>query len=214
MDWKIVGGSSISKAEVHFDAYVLTGRIRGLARDLEVRAKDNFSGETALHLAAEYGHAGVVRILLDKGADIAAKDFWGFTALGIATRFGQLEVVKVLLHRNADFMGMNVEGTLMAHEIMKLGDFEVTQIIIGKNPKPDEVLGCSTLHFAASIGDLEMVKKIIADGKANVDVEDYEAMSALDMAASIAKRKGYHEIVRILEDARAGPYEACGVGVK
>jgi ankyrin repeat protein len=62
---------------------------------------------TALYLASEEGHVNIVKLLLDRGADIDAKvDLWG-TALTIAAVSNQEEVVRLLLERGAD---VNVEN--------------------------------------------------------------------------------------------------------
>jgi ankyrin repeat protein len=61
----------------------------------------------ALYLASEEGHVNIVKLLLDRGADIDAKvDLWG-TALTIAAVSNQEEVVRLLLERGAD---VNVEN--------------------------------------------------------------------------------------------------------
>ena len=48
-----------------------------------MNAKDEI-GITALMLAAHDGHLNVVKFLIDRGADVNAKDKRGYTALGIA----------------------------------------------------------------------------------------------------------------------------------
>ena len=44
------------------------------------------------------GHSGVVRLLLDAGADRGAADAHGATALRMAARNGHLEVVRLLMY--------------------------------------------------------------------------------------------------------------------
>ena len=57
------------------------------------------SSRTALHGAAQEGHDAAVRVLLDKGADMNAKDSSGQTALHVATRFGRKTIVQTLLNK-------------------------------------------------------------------------------------------------------------------
>lgn len=50
-------------------------------------------GITALHLAAQYGHLQMVKLLIERGADRSIKDrLYGATAEGGAAYFGRLEV--------------------------------------------------------------------------------------------------------------------------
>lgn len=60
----------------------------------DLNAKDDKYGATALHLAAYRGHKKVVRILLEKGADIYAKDKEGDTPLDAALMGGHQDVVE------------------------------------------------------------------------------------------------------------------------
>jgi hypothetical protein len=57
---------------------------------------------TAVHLAAANGHANVVEILLDAGAEVWAEDTLSFTPLLLAVRFLHRKVVQLLLAAGAD----------------------------------------------------------------------------------------------------------------
>ncbi|MCQ2050475.1 MAG: ankyrin repeat domain-containing protein, partial [Candidatus Saccharibacteria bacterium] len=46
-------------------------------------------GETALHFAAQEGHADIIRALIASGADVYARDGSGKTALDVATAKGK-----------------------------------------------------------------------------------------------------------------------------
>jgi ankyrin repeat protein len=58
--------------------------------------------QTPLSWAAEKGHEAVVKLLLDKNADVESKDTNGRTPLSWAAEEGHEAVVKLLLDKNAD----------------------------------------------------------------------------------------------------------------
>ncbi len=58
-------------------------------------------GIRPLTLAAAYGHADVVRVLLEHGADVNAEDFTGWTALHAGSFTGDPATVSLLLDRGA-----------------------------------------------------------------------------------------------------------------
>jgi len=57
---------------------------------------------TALHVAAENGYEPVVQLLMEKGADVEAKDEDGEVALHQAADNGHEAVVKLLIEKRAD----------------------------------------------------------------------------------------------------------------
>jgi ankyrin repeat protein len=61
-------------------------------------------GWTALHMGAAYGPREIVKMLLDAGADVNAKDVRGMTPLmlAIATDRQDPEIIRMLLAKNAD----------------------------------------------------------------------------------------------------------------
>jgi hemoglobin len=65
---------------------------------------------TALHMAARRGNAAVAAALLDRGADIEARDRRGDTPLRRAVNCGQTEMVTLLLARGANSQARGSQG--------------------------------------------------------------------------------------------------------
>ena len=63
---------------------------------------DKEGGVSALSAAASSGHFALVKLLLERGADVNAEDAWGANALVGASDSGNVDTVKLLLARGAD----------------------------------------------------------------------------------------------------------------
>ena len=72
-----------------------------LAEGNDIDERDIQYNATALQWAAEYGHRGIVDILISNGADLNALNNQGRTALHWATLNSKLEVCKVLIKKGA-----------------------------------------------------------------------------------------------------------------
>ena len=53
-------------------------------------------------MASSNGHSDVVRLLLEQGVDVNARDMWGSTALQLATSRGHNEIAKLILAHDGD----------------------------------------------------------------------------------------------------------------
>jgi len=61
-------------------------------------------------MAAENACGDIIKVLLDRGADIEAKDMFGRTPLIMATEMGHTRIVEVLPGKGADFEWKNSCG--------------------------------------------------------------------------------------------------------
>jgi uncharacterized protein len=62
---------------------------------------ERFDGETALHMAAKWGDAEAVQVLVASGADINKRGEEGFTPLHYAAEQGHLDTVRCLISLGA-----------------------------------------------------------------------------------------------------------------
>jgi ankyrin repeat protein len=79
-------------------------------RSIDVEAKENEYGGTCLMAAAFNGHLAICRLLLDKGAQLEAKNSTGSTPLLWAAYRGHVEIVRLLCDRGADVEARNNNG--------------------------------------------------------------------------------------------------------
>jgi hypothetical protein len=72
-------------------------KVQNLTKGSDIHAVEDYSGRSALHKAAFWGHTDVVGYLLGLGLDSNARDFNGDTPLHDAARFAHEGVVRALL---------------------------------------------------------------------------------------------------------------------
>lgn len=123
--------------------------------------------ETALHLAIEQGNEAVVQLLLDRGADLEAKNRSGDTALQIAFGNKDEEIVRLLVDKGADLeaRGWQSKGTVL-HLAAEEGDEVLVQLLIEREAeiKAKGEDGKTALHFAACGGSKAVVRLLLERG--------------------------------------------------
>ena len=88
---------------------------------------------TALDWAARNGHEDVVKLLLDRGAEVNAKDANGWTALHLATRQGHKGVVLLLLGRGSDVGAKTSRGSTPLDLATTIGYMSIVDVLLEVN---------------------------------------------------------------------------------
>jgi ankyrin repeat protein len=136
---------------------------RLLDEGVDVNTKFRY-GTTALFYACDHGHVDVVKVLLDKGADLTIKDtFYGFTPLMLAVSPAQkrrpehTEIAKLLIAKGAP--GKEAALTSAIEE----GDASLAKFILDTGGIPAANLS-EALEAAKAQNKTEMVTMLEAAG--------------------------------------------------
>ncbi|KAL7794329.1 ankyrin repeat-containing domain protein [Trichoderma ceciliae] len=173
-----------------------------LQRGADVNARDH-SERTPLSLASFYKHKSVVQLLLKSGGVVDANDGAGKVKL-LATEVERQAVIEMLYGHDSNLA--SVEGA-HDHEAMIPDTADNwSEIAVQKLLDGDEFLdkvdqyGRTLLSRAAQSGNKEIVQKLIATGKVDINAKDGDhGKTPLIWAA----RKGHKAIVKLLLEAGA-----------
>lgn len=163
----------------------------------------NKDGWNALHLVSRDGNLGVFRLLIANGANPDAVTNNSRTVLHIAALHGNIDIVKEILQlqklENIDVIDKC--GNTPLHEAVLGGHKAIYQFLIDHKSDINRVnsVGYSVVHFAASVGSLEMLRYLVSEHNCDVNSIAKSGLTPLHCAA----RKGYKEAYELLVDLGA-----------
>jgi len=178
---------------------------RLIAARANVNERDAYS-RTPLHVATFAKQREIIALLVKAGADINAQERDRYDAVTIAAVADDIETLGLLLKlgANAKAITSRYDGTALiaaAH----LGHDEVVKALIAAGAPLDHVnnLGWTALIESIVLGNggkrhTETLRALVQAG-ANVNLPDRNRVTPLQLA----RRRGYGEMVRILEKAGA-----------
>ena len=163
-----------------------------LARNANVNATESERKQTALMWAVSQRHPEIVKLLLDRGADLQARtavrkltvmldqgppgvktakehahqiEAGGSTALLFAASSGDVESARLLLDRGADVNDTAADGNSALVLAAFSGHGPVARLLIERGADPNAAgAGYTALHAAVLRGDAETVKALLARG--------------------------------------------------
>ncbi|KAH7016121.1 ankyrin repeat-containing domain protein, partial [Microdochium trichocladiopsis] len=101
-----------------------------LEKEADVKAQGGFYGN-ALQAASARGHAEIVRLLIEDGANANHPDPLGRTSLFLSSWFGHLGVVRTLLsNRGTDYNATDWRGSTAFHAAVRHGNSRVVSLLL------------------------------------------------------------------------------------
>lgn len=148
-------------------------------------------GSTALHLAAERGHEGMIHYLLENGAKIDARDQPGNTALHVAVRRGYRTIATILLDEGSDVNVRDYNGNAPIHESLTANDgYAITSMLLdrGADPNIKNGSGITALHLTVLLMSDVSGARLLLDRGAMIDPRDRTGNTPLLLAIDAADR--------------------------
>lgn len=148
---------------------------------------------TALMLAGSRGRLEIVKLLLERKANLEVRDPNGWTALAYAVGFVRPSCVRAMVAKGANVNARNTGG--IAPVVLAVRDAEVMRILLdhGADVQARSVEGTTAVISAGSWGNVDSLRLLLDHGS-NVNDQDRTGWSALLRATSA----GHEECVRLL----------------
>ena len=137
-----------------------------------------------------------VQLLLQRNADVNAKDEWGQTALHRAAKSGNRNTIQLLLEHNADVNAKDDSlGRTALHRAAMTGNHDTVKLLLEYNADINayDEWGWTALHQAAENGNRDIVQ-LLLKYNADINTKDNDGRTAMHQAA----RHSNHDTVQLL----------------
>ncbi len=158
-------------------------------------SSSTFEGQTPLHIAICNRFLNLVKVLIEKGADVNAVNINGRTPLMFAAQQGHLDLVKHLYEQGANIHKvLNIRATAL-YIAAENGNLDTVKYLRQQGANIHKSLnnGATPLLIAAQQGHLDIVEYLLKHGAIDTAANDGQT------ALSIAKKNGHQKCVEELE---------------
>ena len=164
----------------------------GKKRGCGIDTRDG-NGYTALHWLAMSGvNPAMIRVLVEGGADLEAKDAKGGTPIFCAVINPSTVMLKALIDAGADTDCNDNDGiSVLIYAIISLANGHTTlnhiKLLIDNMSYFDnfDINGATAMIYAAQLVDYPEVVKMLIDAGADLTEEDFDGHTALDWAIHV-----------------------------
>jgi|GEM_PF-1156579 len=182
------------EAEIAFDRFFgefLENQLKNINERID-------RGRTVLHYAARLSDAGIIRLLVEEGADINARDDMGETALHVAAFGGKVKNVKALIEKGAEVNAKSNNQAVPLHLACLARRMRTIEVLInaGGNIEAVDKFGCSPLNYA------KMYRRVTSFlEKKGINMEGVEVMydKANEATIEIMKRSSKHLVGKVID---------------
>jgi ankyrin repeat protein len=198
-------GTQFAVAIEDHDLDVVKALVEGKSAPVDTPIDYGDESITPLMKAAWDGDRPIVEYLLSKGANVnfRSKESGGTALLNAVTQ-GDVEIVRALLAAKANVAVRNKFDFNAFTSAVAAGKREIAELLLEAGAKPnEEVSGLTPLAFAASSGDEEMMRFLVAHG---ADVNHKSAgigQTALISAILAAKIESVRTLIELKADVNA-----------
>ncbi|HEV2601995.1 MAG TPA: ankyrin repeat domain-containing protein [Candidatus Babeliales bacterium] len=179
-----------------------------LDQGVDIETRQPIGRDTPLIKAARSGNAAIVKLLLDRGADVAVVNERGEGPLTVACQFSFSSaepelLVKLLLDKGPDIEARGEYGNTPLMLVASSGFLSLVQEFINRGAHLESVNkdGETALTLAARAGRLDVVKALLDKG-ANIEVRDksgdtplMQAITRLEMVQLLSDRGADIDVV-------------------
>jgi ankyrin repeat protein len=146
--------------------------------ELDIDKRDGATYETALYKATARGDEAMVRLLLEKGANVDITTDCGFTALHRASMDGNEAIVRQLLDKGADTNSEDIIGETPLEKANETGNKEIARLISERRADiPTE-----------SLKENEPVVQILLEDGTTVELDEKSKDQLLQKAAAEGRK--------------------------
>ncbi len=152
-------------------AFDLDNAALKVLKDEHINMKSGCYSSTPLCIAAQYGSMKMVKLLLEKGADVTICCKEDILPINFAAAFGHLSIVKMLLEKDSETINGKSRSPL--HSAAKRNQKEVIEYLLSKGADKckKDIKGKTPLNYATDIEVIQLlVSPIKQDGSFSAQV--------------------------------------------
>lgn len=185
---------------------------KGTLPNAEKHAPKYWIKSTPLMAAAHYGQDDTVNLLLSKGADLNAENFLCMSAVHLAAVNKKKDTVSLLIKKGAKPEPADASNgwcyirSTPLQTAAENGDIEIVKLLVrsGAPVNTAGYCGYSPLLLASMEGHYETVEYLLKNG-ADPKQKSLKKLGCQETTPlKIAEEKGHSNIVKLLNDAKAG----------